>query len=166
MAEGNNRTFYPGFQRLVLSSYQGVLPDDQLLEEVQRFWEQFDPHKKNSLDFGEFIGFGLLFNVTIAKDTIRKRGIEATFAQYADDSFMAEPHFMQLMSDHCFFVTTSTDVHKLMRMADADNDGLVSLSDFQTWVDTADMPMAAQQQPNTQTRRGGRRVAPPPEPEG
>lgn len=171
LAEGN-RICYTDFQKLVLSTYRGVLPADELEEKVQSFWEGFDADKKTCFDFGEFIGTGLLFNVGVAKESIRREGIKAAFEKYADESFMAEPHFLQLMCDHRFFAVTSTDVHKIMRLADEDHDGLVSFSDFEKWVETVDTLDAVPQRQRRRSRRsgaarGGARVAaPPPEPEG
>lgn len=164
-----NRICYPGFETLVLRTYNGVIAEEQLQEKVRYFWERFDADKNNCVDFGEFISTGLLFNVDFAKEKIRKDGIEATFTHYTDDSFMAEPHFIQLMHEHHFFAVTETDVHKLMRIADQDRDGLVSLSDFVQWIESADeklQPISKGSRRRGVAAKGRPKLAPPPEPEG
>uniref|UniRef100_A0A7S1WDC0 EF-hand domain-containing protein n=1 Tax=Alexandrium catenella TaxID=2925 RepID=A0A7S1WDC0_ALECA len=161
-----SRIAYAGFEKLVLRVYHDVISDEQLQQKVRYFWEQFDADKSDFVDFGEFINAGLLFNVDFAKEKIRKDGIEATFMKYAEDSFMAEPHFMQLMSDHHFFAVTTTDVHKLVSLADQDHDGLVSLSDFVQWIESEDRVPAAKLNRRRRRAKGGAVAPPPPEPEG
>jgi len=164
-----NRICYSGFEELVLRTYQGVIPEEELQQKVRFFWEKFDADRNNCVDFGEFIDAGLIFNLDFAKEKIRKEGIEATFLNYADENFMAESDFIQLMCDHHFFAVTPTDVRKIMRLVDQDCDGLISLSDFSQWVKSADLEVGPQKPSRRRGPAGARRgrvVLPPPEPEG
>lgn len=157
---------YPKFEQFVCRKYTDVIPNAQLAAKVQYFWEKFDRDRSNFIDFGEFIVVGLAFDIAWAKEVIRKKGIEATFLRYAEDEFMIEPHFFQLMCDFRFFVATATDVRKLVLLADQDRDGLVSLSDFVQWAESADFDMM---HGKTKKRRrgiaGDRTRSPPPIPE-
>lgn len=156
------RIDFDAFEQFVTRKYKGVLPEEMLKEKVQFFWAKFDRDGSNFIDFGEFIVAGLLFDVIWAKEKIIKDGIDQTFQKYAEEGFMMEPHFFELMCDFRFFVATATDVRKLMRVADKDRDGLVSLSDFRVWVESADMLEEHKK------RKGGKRAKlppPPPEPD-
>mmetsp|Transcript_80929 Transcript_80929/g.179868 ORF Transcript_80929/g.179868 Transcript_80929/m.179868 type:complete len:314 (+) Transcript_80929:86-1027(+) len=165
VAQGN-RIPFPVFEKFVARKYSGVISDERLAQKVRHFWAKFDQDHNDFVDFGEFISAGLLIDVDWAKEKIRKQGIEDTFTSYAEDGFMFEPHFFQLMCDFRFFVATATDVRTLMRIADKDCDGLVSLSDFVQWAGSEDLgedlEAEVPQRPRRR-RRGG--LAPPPEPE-
>eukprot|EP00928_Gymnodinium_smaydae_P039772 TRINITY_DN27098_c0_g1_i2.p1 TRINITY_DN27098_c0_g1~~TRINITY_DN27098_c0_g1_i2.p1 ORF type:complete len:384 (+),score=86.94 TRINITY_DN27098_c0_g1_i2:76-1227(+) len=124
----------PDFERFVARKYRGVIPADALAQKLRFFWDQFDRDGSNFVDFGEFIGAGLMLDVDCVREIIRKEGIEATFEKYAEDGFMLGHHFFQLMCDFRFFVATATDAEKLAVDADKDRDGLVNLSDFATWA--------------------------------
>lgn len=158
------RISFPVFERLVSDRFKGVVPETSLQEKARQFWVKFDQDGNTVLDFGEFVAAGLLFDVQAAKERIRVQGIEATFLQYGEDGFMAEAHFIQLMSDFGFFAITATDVQKLMQAADQDGDGLVSLSDFIQWVESADV--AYESKPMSRRTRARKAPPPPPEPEG
>eukprot|EP00421_Protoceratium_reticulatum_P028509 CAMPEP_0168478710 /NCGR_PEP_ID=MMETSP0228-20121227/63096_1 /TAXON_ID=133427 /ORGANISM="Protoceratium reticulatum, Strain CCCM 535 (=CCMP 1889)" /LENGTH=141 /DNA_ID=CAMNT_0008494975 /DNA_START=39 /DNA_END=461 /DNA_ORIENTATION=- len=117
-----NRISFPAFEGFVSGKYSGVIPEERLSQKVRYFWAMFDKDSSNFVDFGEFIGAGLLFDVDWAKEKIRQQGIEETFSHYAEDGVMAEAQFFQLMCDFRFFVTTATDVRTLIRAADQDHD--------------------------------------------
>lgn len=153
---------FDAFALFVTRKYSSSISADHLVQKVQFFWQKFDVDRNNMIDFGEFIVAGFLFDVALAKEKIRAEGIEDAFRRYAVDGFMGEPHMFELMCDFRFFVSTATDVHKLMRVADQDRDGLVSLSDFVQWASSEDDGLG------DQIRRGKTRRAvprPPPEPE-
>jgi len=161
---------FPKFERFVCRKYKDVIPDAQLAAKVQYFWEKFDRDRSNHIDFGEFIIVGLAFDIAWAKEKIRKEGIEETFMKYAENDFMIEPHFFQLMCDFRFFVSTATDVRKLVLLADQDRDGLVSLADFVTWAESPDFDMMHGTPKSKRHRKGGgegegREKRPPPQPE-
>jgi len=159
-----DRIDFTAFEQFVTRKYIGVLPEEMLKEKVQFFWAKFDRDGSNFIDFGEFIVAGLLFDVIWAKERIIKDGIEETFVKYAEDGFMMEPHFFELMCDFRFFVATATDVRKLMRVADKDRDGLVSLPDFRDWVESMDTGLEERKS----RKRSGKRakpLPPPPEPD-
>jgi len=130
---------FQAFDLFVTRKYRDAVPDEQLKQKVQFFWGKFDRDGNSYIDFGEFIAAGFLFDVTWAKEKIRQEGIEDAFTRYASDGFMAEAHMFELMCDFRFFVSTATDVHKLMRVADQDRDGLVSLPDFVHWASDEDV---------------------------
>jgi len=153
---------FAAFALFVTRKYRSSVPDDHLTHKVHFFWQKFDVDKNNTIDFGEFIVAGFLFDVALAKEKIREEGIEDAFRRYAVDGFMGEPHMFDLMCDFRFFVSTATDVHKLMRVADQDRDGLVSLSDFMQWASSEDDGLGDQFRRGKMRRRAPR---PPPEPE-
>lgn len=125
---------FKAFETFVARKYRSFIPEDELMKKVHFFWETFDRDGNSVIDFGEFIGSGLLFDVIWAKKMIRQEGIENAFRRYSVHGFMAEAQMFELMCEFRFFVATATDVHKLMRVADRDGDGLVSLSDFVQWA--------------------------------
>lgn len=143
----NNRIELEAFEQFVTRKYHGVIPEEELSTKVHFFWSKFDQDHNNFIDFGEFIVASFLFDVTWAKERIRQEGIEDTFRRYAADEFMAEPHMFELMCDFNFFVSTATDVHKLITAADYDRDGLVSLADFVAWVAFEDLELLAECHP-------------------
>ncbi|CAE8740009.1 unnamed protein product, partial [Polarella glacialis] len=165
----DNRISYPVFEQFMLKKYQGIIPDARLASKVGFFLRKFDRDADSFVDFGEFIGAGLLFDVDLAKEKIRLDGIEETFTNYAEDGIMSEPNFFKLMCDLRFFVATSTDVRKLIRAADQDGDGLVCLSDFVQWVESADELVLGKFRKSKQPGFAGGRsrtvLPPPPEPE-
>mmetsp|Transcript_48745 Transcript_48745/g.137784 ORF Transcript_48745/g.137784 Transcript_48745/m.137784 type:complete len:284 (-) Transcript_48745:305-1156(-) len=136
----DNRISFPAFERFVAEKYSGVIPDDQLAQKVRRFWDMFDVDNSNYIDFGEFIGAGILFDVDWTREKIRKQGVEATFTQYAEEEFMLEHQFYELMLDFQFFVVTETDARGFMLAVDNDKDGLVSLEDFVQWAENDELP--------------------------
>jgi len=158
---------YPDFERFVCRKYKEVIPDSQLSAKVKYFWDKFDRDSSNHIDFGEFIIVGLAFDIAWAKEKIRKDGIEETFSKYAEDDFMFEPHFFQLMVDFRFFVATATDVRKLVLLADQDRDGLVSLADFVMWSESVDFDTtgAKRKRRDKGGAQGPRSSPPDPEPE-
>lgn len=131
----DNAISYSAFEHFVSKKYRGLIPDEKLARKVQIFWSKFDTDNNGSIDFGEFMSAGLLFDVDYCKESIRNDGIEETFMRYAEEGYMSEAHFFQLMVDFNFFVATATDVQKLIRAADKDDDGLVCLSDFVQWAE-------------------------------
>jgi len=155
---------FSAFENFVKRKYSDAMSDADLESKVQFLWRMFDKDHSNFIDFGEFIAVGLAFDVAAAKESIRKAagGPEAVFEEYAEDGFMAEPHFFQLMCDFRFFVATATDVRKLIQHADEDRDGLVSLSDFVRWVESPAFEL------ERETKRRSDKVRsvplPPPEP--
>eukprot|EP00929_Paragymnodinium_shiwhaense_P109760 TRINITY_DN76283_c0_g1_i1.p1 TRINITY_DN76283_c0_g1~~TRINITY_DN76283_c0_g1_i1.p1 ORF type:complete len:323 (-),score=62.22 TRINITY_DN76283_c0_g1_i1:124-1092(-) len=173
---------FEAFERFVTSKYIDVVSEEELSAKVRHFWNEFDRDGSGFIDFGEFIGVGLSFDVDWAKEKIRQDGVEATFQKYSDNGVMAEPHVFQLMTDFNFFVATATDVQTIVAEADQDGDGLINLDDFAAWVRQQDAgcmepttrsPLAqdADLTPATSLKRrrgGGRGRAvplPPPEPE-
>jgi Ca2+-binding EF-hand superfamily protein len=155
-----------GFKQMCARKYAGIVEDEELARKVQHFWDKFDRDGNRRVDFGEFIACGLLFDVDGAKEKIRRDGIDATFERYAEDGFMSEQNFFQLMCDFRFLVTTATDVRALVRNADQDCDGLVSLSDFVQWAEGSDDGLEDRQQGKRQRKARARTVPPPPpEPE-
>jgi len=157
----DGRIDLPAFERLLHHKYSGVLDGDRVQQKAQYMWQKFDMDGSNNIDFGEFIAAGLAFDVAAAKEKIRTScgGATATFEHYAEDGFMAESAFFQLMCDFDFFVTTATDVRKLIRSADQDRDGLVSKSDFVHWVDSSAFEL------EQRAKQRSRSPRPPPEPE-
>lgn len=163
LARGANRISFSAFKGFVAQKYKNVIPDDQITDKVQIFWNKFDRDKSDFIDFGEFIDAGLMFDIDWAKEKIRQDGIEETFAKYSEDDFMIEPHFFQLMCDCRFFVATASDVRKLVQACDQDSDGLVSLLDFVQWVESPDFSDPIERV--KQRPLGGKVRLPPPEPE-
>eukprot|EP00933_Yihiella_yeosuensis_P032528 TRINITY_DN26124_c0_g1_i1.p1 TRINITY_DN26124_c0_g1~~TRINITY_DN26124_c0_g1_i1.p1 ORF type:complete len:287 (-),score=53.76 TRINITY_DN26124_c0_g1_i1:94-954(-) len=166
----DNRIQYPVFEQFMIEKFSGLIDDRHIAEKVRISWRRFDRDGNNEVDFGEFIGAGLLFDIDLAKEKIRQIGIEETFAEYSEDDFMLEPHFFKLMCDFRFFVATATDVQKLVQAADKDGDGLVSLSDFMQWAESIDIADDSGEPAGEKKRRkrgSGRRLVapPPPEPE-
>lgn len=136
----NNRISFAVFERYVKRKFSNVINDDELAEKIRCFWKMFDNDCSDYIDFGEFIKAGTVFDVDLTREKIRKRGVQATFMQYAEDELMVEPHFFQLMSDFNFFVVTTTDVQGFMKSVDQDKDGLISLDDFLEWAESDELP--------------------------
>lgn len=161
---------FPAFEHFVSKKWQGIIPDRELTAKVRYYWSKFDRDHNNFVDFGEFIGAGLLFDIDWAKNKIRRGNIQEVFAKYAEDDFMSEVGLFTLMCDFRFFVATATDVLKFVRNADEDRDGLISREDFVQWAESTEscFESAAYRDPWT-TRPGkaaSRKVLlPPPEPE-
>lgn len=147
---------FEAFEGYVTKKFRGSIPDDKLKEKLQSFWQQFDGDANNHIHFGEFIVASFLLDVMWSKERIRNQGIEDTFLNYAVEDFMAEPHLFDLMVDFKFFVSTATDVHKLMLVADQDRDGLVSLADFTQWASSEDDGL----EDLNEARKGKRRRSP------
>mmetsp|Transcript_47778 Transcript_47778/g.86058 ORF Transcript_47778/g.86058 Transcript_47778/m.86058 type:complete len:258 (+) Transcript_47778:48-821(+) len=162
----DNRISFPVFEHFMLQKYNGIIADDCLASKVRHFWLKFDRDNNNYVDFGEFIGAGLLFDIDLAKEKIRLDGIEEVFVHYSEDGFMIEPHFFRLMCDFRFFVATATDVRKIVKSADQDGDGLVSLSDFLQWAESGDIILGdSRRNQQSHPRYGGGMPFPSPEPE-
>uniref|UniRef100_A0A7S2PWA0 EF-hand domain-containing protein n=1 Tax=Zooxanthella nutricula TaxID=1333877 RepID=A0A7S2PWA0_9DINO len=139
---------FPAFEQFVKRKFEDVMDESSLARQVQYLWEKFDRDGSNNIDFGEFIEAGLAFDVLAAKDHIRSSpdGILGTFQRYAEDGFMSEPGFFQLMCDYRFFVATATDVRKLVKVADEDRDGLVNLQDFTRWCESCEFELETKSQ--------------------
>lgn len=130
----DNRITFPAFEALVSDKYRDAFPDERRAQNIRVFWDRFDKDRSGFIDFGEFMSAGFEFDLDCAKAKIRDDGVEASFAEYSEDGFMSEKQMFQLMRDFNFFLCTGTDVQKLMRLADKDRDGLVSLQDFSVWA--------------------------------
>lgn len=158
---------FSAFETFVARKYSLVIPEEQLAQKVQFFWQQFDKDGNNFIDFGEFIVAGFLFDVASVKEAIRKEGVQKVFEHYAVEGFISDAEMWQLMLDFRFFVSTATDVRKLMSVADMDTDGLVGESDFLQWVESEDTGELNKKS----IKRGGksegqsRRTVPPPVPD-
>lgn len=122
------------FHDVVVAKYDGVFDEANLENKANSLWQMFDRNKNGTIDFGEFIHAAFAFDVERAKEIIRMRGVDAVFDQYAEEDYMSEPHFYQLMVDFNFFATTERCIQKIVAKADCDFDGLVSREDLHEWV--------------------------------
>lgn len=141
LADSGERISYFVFKSFVEQRFSSVIPSERLARKVEHFFGKFDKDKNSFIDFGEFVTHGVLLDVDWAKEKIRQDGLEETFFKYATEDTMSEDGLHALMCDFCFITATTTDLHKLMRVADVDADGLVSLSDFVQWVESSDVPL-------------------------
>lgn len=102
---------------------------------VMAVWAMFDEDQNNFVDFGEFVKAGFLFDVERAKEEIKEQGSAGVFSKYQEDGFMTEEALFKLMEDMHFFVVCTTDVRKLLRMADLNGDNMVDQSEFDIFLE-------------------------------
>lgn len=113
------------FHKLVQLKCEEI-PPEQLPSRVMEIWKDFDEDQNNSVDFGEFMKAGLSFDIQYLKEKIAKQGPTEVFNQFQDDGFISEPGLFSLMQEFKFFVTTTSDMRKLLTIMDTDKNGLVS----------------------------------------
>eukprot|EP00397_Hematodinium_sp_SG-2012_P051451 GEMP01060297.1.p1 GENE.GEMP01060297.1~~GEMP01060297.1.p1 ORF type:complete len:237 (-),score=39.32 GEMP01060297.1:656-1366(-) len=112
------------------------LRKEELPSKVMQVWKTFDEDKNNVVDFGEFMKAGLNFDLQYMKEKILRDGVQNIFTRYMQDGFISEGGIFQMMQDFNFFVTTTSDMRKVIKILDLDKDGMVSKSEWEAWFET------------------------------
>jgi len=117
------------FHKMVEQKCKQISPEE-LPSKVMQIWSVFDEDQNNFVDFGEFMKAGFCLDIQLMREEILKKGANIVFQEYADEGFISEGGIFRMMQEYHFFVTTSSDMRKLLKIMDLDKDGMVSKVEF------------------------------------
>lgn len=131
-----------GFAQMVAMRYADIVESRDVSALVERFRREHGI-TSDFLHFGEFCKIWFLLDSERLRQHLLKRagGSDDFLASYFDsdpsldsDAVITEEGLFRLMEDFNFTVKTSTDMRRLLRLMDFDQDMMVSQADLRNWI--------------------------------